>query len=86
MTAKLSVTRFKSQQGAERRVRELEKRLHELDSVARKMAKQLLLLARLAAEGPAFDNPLVAYEAKKIRDDILRRMGMGPDGKVLSGG
>ena len=33
---------------------------------------QLLLLARLAADKPQFYNPLDVYDAKKIRDRVLK--------------
>ena len=52
----------------------------ERDDEAR---KTLLLwtgvLANLSAEKPQFDNPLVIYEARKIRDEILR---LGVDGAL----
>ena len=42
--------------------------------------KKTKLLARLAATGPAFDNPLMAWEAENLRDEILASMNMYPDG------
>lgn len=33
----------------------------------------LLAMAKLAADTPQFDNPLVAWEAQKLRDEILAR-------------
>jgi hypothetical protein len=42
-------------------------------------------LAKLAAEGPCFDNPLVIYEVKQLRDQILRdECGLNPDGTFLA--
>ena len=76
--------RFKSQAGAERRVRELEKQLADWRAIAEKFHAHAKQLATLAADGTTFDNPLIAYDAKKTRDEHLRRMNMGPDGKFLS--
>lgn len=83
----------KSLSGAQRRVRELLKQrkelmadLQRLDQHLNNFLKERIMLAKLAAKGPAFDNPLVAFEAEQIRDDILRRVGLAPDGKFLPKG
>jgi hypothetical protein len=41
----------------------------EAENVA--LRAERLLLAKLAAETPQFDNPLHAWEAKRIRDQVL---------------
>lgn len=83
-------TRFKSQESAEARVRLLEKRLQELDAIATRYSNELkqqrklsLLLAKLAAKGPAFFNPLEALDAERCRDLILSQNGMNPDGSCI---
>lgn len=43
-------------------------------------------LAKCAADGPCFDNPMFAAAAKILRDRILRdECGLSPDGKRLEG-
>lgn len=39
-------------------------------------ARQLLALAKLASPEPMFNNPIVAWEAQRLRDDILRAAGL----------
>lgn len=36
------------------------------------LREQLWFLARLAADTPQFDNPLIVSEAKRLRDHILK--------------
>lgn len=90
MATKAKKTRFKSQESAEARVRLLEKRLHELDAIATRYSNELkqqrklsLLLAKLAAKGPAFFNPLEILDAQRCRDLILSQNGMNPDGSFI---
>lgn len=59
--------------GATRRVRQLEDQIRVLDEIARRYRDERRLLAMLAARTPQFDNPLVAWEAERIRDEILRK-------------
>lgn len=80
----------KSIAGAQRRVRELEKHIVNLDSIIgywidreKNCANLCKILARLAARGPAFFNPLEAMAAENVRDGILREMGMNPDGTFI---
>lgn len=79
--------RFKTIEGAVRRVRQLEKIVDlyvradaALLCERKATAKKLEMLARLSADGPAFMNPLTVYEAKSIRNEILAKHGMNPDG------
>jgi len=65
--------RAKSITGAQRRVRDLERQVQERDALLERWNKERQLLARLAAKGPAFFNPLEAMYAEKIRDEILDR-------------
>lgn len=63
--------------GATRRVRALQKQIELLKC-------DRMVLAMLAADGPAFYNPLTAATAKTLRDEILRRdCKMNPDGSPL---
>jgi hypothetical protein len=83
--------RYKSIEGAVRRIRELEKIIAHLEQIAqamkdreRTLAHTRRLMAMLAAEGPAFDNPLIIMEAKMLRDEILREeCKLAPDGNPL---
>jgi len=70
----------RSLKGAERRVRELLKIQAEYERYVGRMSQEIKLLARLAAKGPAFDNPLIVAAAEKIRDRELALMNMNPDG------
>lgn len=76
-------SRFKSQAGAERRVRQLEKQTATLKAIAKKFYSERIMLAKLAAKGPAFFNPLHAMEAATVRDEILRKLNMNPDGSFI---
>lgn len=83
----------KSLAGAQRRVRELQKLVHHLDKRLGENARQLVAarqdaaqMAMLAADGPAFYNPLIVVEAKQRRDEILKGCGINPDGSPLSKG
>ncbi len=53
--------------------RDAGKLLIESASVLMEWQYQRSMLAKLAAETPLFYNPLVVYEAKKIRDAILNK-------------
>lgn len=66
--------------GAADYVRCLRNQIDAYEEHAKRANKGLRLLAMLAAKGPAFSNPLDAWEAETIRDDILRQLGMKPDG------
>lgn len=76
-------TRFKTLENAERRVRLLERRLQEYEDICRMKNAELDLLAKLAAAGPAFFNPLEAAAAELTRNTRLRMLGMYPDGKFI---
>lgn len=91
MATKTKKTRFKSIEAAEARIRLLEKRIGQLDVICSsyerdyKTAQNVcLMLAKLAADGPAFFNPLDIVTAKQGRDVILRRAGLNPDGSPIS--
>lgn len=73
--------------GANLRIRELSKQVERLQETVciLKMKLRILhhertMLAKLAASGPAFDNPLIVFEAKEIRDHVLAGLGLNPDG------
>lgn len=68
----------KSLAGAQRRVRELERHVRDRDALLDQWARERKLLAMFAAETPQFHNPLVVYEAKKMRDMILAQRPNDP--------
>lgn len=77
-------TRFKSIAGAERRIGNLQKQLREADALLVRFNAERIALAKLAAKGPTFFNPLDVVVAERIRDKILRELCyMNPDGTVL---
>lgn len=61
----------KSIGAAERRVHMLERQIKQRDDLLSEWSHERKMLAKLAAETPQFFNPLVAAEAKQIRDRIL---------------
>ena len=81
----------KSISGAEREVRGLRRQIEHLNDVlgrymdeAKQLQEHRRTLAKLAAEGAAFDNPLVAMAAKELRNRILRdECSLAPDGTYL---
>lgn len=74
----------KSLAGAQARVRQLLKLQEEAVQLLDRFANERDLLAKLAATGPAFYNPLHAAAASKIRDEILsQRFNMNPDGSPI---
>lgn len=82
--------RFKNQDTAEARVRLLEKRFKQLEDICTRIKLEAriekarnLMLAKLAAKGPAFFNPLEAAAAEDIRNHILKEHGMRPDGSFI---
>lgn len=54
-----------------REVRMLRKLRGQLSELLEQYARERKLLAMLAADVPQFDNPLKAWEAKELRDQIL---------------
>lgn len=76
--------------GAQRKVRELQRDIEQLRAELADVDRYLVreqhtsrLLARLAATGPAFDNPLIAWEAEERRNKILAELGLNPDGTPI---
>lgn len=88
------VYKAKSLRGAERRVRELLKQRDECDELISRLAaernralEERNLLAKLAARGPAFFNPLEVMALEKLRDQILCDVWkMNPDGSPIVDG
>lgn len=70
----------KSLTGARRRVRVLEKLMESQRDLLDQYADDRKTLAKLAAEGPTFFNPLHVMAAKGLRNSILANMGLNPDG------
>jgi hypothetical protein len=82
--------RFKSIEGAVRRIRQLEKIIEQYRDISGDLSadnqifdQDRKLMARLAADGPCFDNPLIIYEAKCLRDRLLAMQRLTPDGKYM---
>lgn len=74
----------KSLASAQRRVRELNRLIEDYRQVVDRFHRERVLLAKLAAKGPAFFNPLEAAAAESVRDEILRRdCRMNPDGSFV---
>ena len=78
--------KFKSVEGAVRRIRQLEKIVVDCSGLLKRFDDERKSLAMLAADGPCFFNPLVAMEAKQLRDELLRQMKLNPDGTFINGG
>ena len=66
--------------GAAQRVAQLQSQIDERESLLKQWYADRIALAKLAAKGPAFFNPLEAMAAEKVRDAILAKIGMRPDG------
>lgn len=66
--------------GAKRRVMELSEQVAERNELIERLTQERNVLAKLAAKGPAFFNPLEAMAAEIIRDRVLECLGMNPDG------
>ena len=62
----------KSISGAQAEVRQLRRQVSECHTLLDRFDRERKLMARLAADTPQFFNPLVVFEAKKIRDELLR--------------
>jgi hypothetical protein len=64
--------RFKSVDGAVRRIRQLEKAIKERDALLERWSHERTILAKLSAKTPQFYNPLEVVYAEQLRDEILR--------------
>ena len=82
-TKKKPVRRFKTHAMAEQRLNQVEKKLEQERDRVERHRQNMLLLAKLAADGPCFDNPLNAMEAKALRNDLLYQAGLRPDGSAV---
>jgi hypothetical protein len=77
--------RAKTISGAQSRVRMREKQLEEADEKMSRLYDELGLLARLAATGPAFYNPMEVAAAERVRDRVLRNwFDMNADGSLIT--
>lgn len=66
---------------AQRTARYLRKQLNEAHEQIKKLHTERVALAKLAAKGPCFFNPLDVMQAEKYRDQILLQYcKMLPDG------
>lgn len=76
--------RFKSLASANRELGRLREALHDIGERWRECDRDRIDFAKLAADGPAFHNPLQVAEVKARRDELLRtRCGLNPDGSPL---
>lgn len=73
----------KSISGAQTRVRQLERLYRELNEIAERYYQERNQLAKLAADGAAFLNPLHVAEAKQTRDRVLKSLHLNPDGSPI---
>jgi hypothetical protein len=80
----------KTLRGAELEVSRRRRDIVRLNEVIARLATKIgdlehdrQMLARLAAKGPAFSNPIHAAHAEALRDRILAELGMNPYGKAL---
>lgn len=81
----------KSLRAAEREVRRLRKHREDDAEIIRQyrlalqnVCAERRILAKLAAKGPCFDNPLAAMEAETLRDRVLRsECRLTPEGKHI---
>jgi hypothetical protein len=73
----------KSLTGATAYVRLLLKQREEWNATLGRYMKEVNMLAKLAAKGPAFFNPLEAMAAEQLRDRILRELNMNSDGTFI---
>lgn len=70
--------------GSQRKVRSLQKRLDQAHELIKRLSDERTLLAKLAASGPAFHNPLEAMAAQSVRDSVLQmRHGRSRRTKVV---
>lgn len=63
----------KTLSGAQARVRQLQRQIHERDELLKQFDLERVMMAKLAADSPQFYNPIIVAEAKRIRDRILSR-------------
>ena len=76
----------KSISGAEREVRRLRKSFKHFVDLFEEAHKDRVILAKLAAEGPCFFDPLTVIKAKRRRDELLRTFcNLGSAGQFLKG-
>jgi len=72
---------------AQRRARYLRKQLDQAHELIAKFGQDRIALAKLAAKGPCFFNPLDVMAAEKIRDEILLKYcNLLPDGSFVKRG
>lgn len=68
--------RATSLSGAQAQVRRLRRQLRECHALLAKYDAHRRLMARLAADTPQFSNPIVIWEAKKLRDSLIELPGL----------
>lgn len=67
----MKLYKSKSLASAQKRVRQLQRQVADRDELLNQFDRDRRLLAMLAADTPQFFNPLVAMEAKNVRNRIL---------------
>jgi hypothetical protein len=66
-----------------REVRKYRRLIAAYQRTCTKLDAERNVMAKLAADGPCFFNPLEAMEAKRLRDEVLLAQGLAPDGTFL---
>jgi hypothetical protein len=75
----------KSLKGAEREVRNCRKIIEKYKELLDEAHRDRIQFAKLAADGPCFDNPIIVAEAKARRDEVLKRWcNLKPNGTWMS--
>ncbi len=83
MSAK--VYKARTLKGAQARVHQLQKICDAMEKRLQRYRAERHGLAMLAADGPCFDNPLIVYEWRNVRDQILlKECRLTPDGKAVA--
>jgi len=80
-TKRKSVRRFRTHAEAEQRLSQVEKKLEQERDRVELCRQRMLMLAKLAADGPCFFNHLHVAEAKALRNDLLYQAGLRPNGQ-----
>lgn len=84
MATKQKPYKPKSLEAATRRCRELKRQVEACERYMATQRAELILLAKLSADGPTFTNVLEIAAAKKVRNEWLAlACGLNPDGTPI---
>lgn len=62
--------RFKTIENAEKRIRLLERRIQQYESICNRMEREKEMLAMLAARAPSFSDASAEAEAKRLLSEV----------------